>query len=246
MTLPPLPCFSICRPAARAISHDCVTLASMTSRKSSAFWSTILDTLFWPEATTRISTLLNRSTAALTMVAQFSSEFGRFATMWTLAPSPSHSAATFFRPGALLAQITTWAPAPAMTFAASAPNAPVAPVMTAVLPLTLNSDSGSFRKSSDIGTPSSCRRRGDRDEDGADFVAAIDDLATFVRADVAAIVLAQHRLLAADDDGQFAGQHVIDLLGRRGVGTGAATGKEMRDPGNQSFGAARLGAEQAQ
>ena len=43
--MPPCPCLSICLPAARAISHDCVTLASMTSRKSSAFWSTIFDTL---------------------------------------------------------------------------------------------------------------------------------------------------------------------------------------------------------
>src|SRR5258706_15430052 len=110
-----------------------------------------------------MSTLLKRSTAALTMVAQFSSEFGRLATIWTLPPSASHSAATFFSAGALLAQITTWAPAPAITFAASAPNAPVAPVMTAVLPLTLNSDNGSFRKSSDMGTPDfsrlSCPRR---------------------------------------------------------------------------------------
>src|SRR3954470_5583904 len=247
MTLPPLPCFSICRPAARAISHDWVTLASITSRKSSAFCSTILDTLFWPEATTRMSTLLNRSTAALTMVAQFSSEFGRLATTWTLPPpSASHSAAIFFRPGALLAQITTLAPAPARTFAANAPNAPVAPVTTAVLPLTLNSDSGSFRKSSDIGTPDSRRRRGDRDEDGADLVAAVDDLAAFVRPDIAAVVLAQHRLLAADDDGQFAGKNVIDLLGRRGVGTGAATGQEMRHSGDERLGAACLGAEQTQ
>ena len=87
------------------------------------------------------------------MVAQFSSEFGRLATMWTLPPSASHSAATFFSPGALLAQITTLAPAPAMTLAASAPNAPVAPVTMAVLPLTLNSESGSFRKSSDMMAP---------------------------------------------------------------------------------------------
>src|SRR3954470_4286066 len=100
-----------------------------------------------------MSTLLKRSTAALTMVAQFSSELGRLATMWTLPPSASHSAESFFRPAALLAQMTTLAPAPASVLAAIAPNAPVAPVMTAVLPLTLNSESGSFRKSSDILRP---------------------------------------------------------------------------------------------
>ena len=37
ITLPPCPCFSICLPAARAISQDWVTLASITSMKSSAF-----------------------------------------------------------------------------------------------------------------------------------------------------------------------------------------------------------------
>ena len=151
MTLPPRPCLSICRPAARAISQDCVTLASITSRKSSGFWSTIFDTLFWPDATTRMSTPPKRSTAALTIVAQFASELGRLATISTLPPSVSHSAATFFSASALLAQITTLAPAPASTLAAIAPNAPVAPVTIAVLPLTLNSDSGSFRKSSDMG-----------------------------------------------------------------------------------------------
>jgi hypothetical protein len=72
------------------------------------------------------------------------------ATISVLAPSASHSAAIFFSPAALLAQITTSAPAPASTFEASAPNAPVAPVTIAVLPLTLNSESGSFRKSSDM------------------------------------------------------------------------------------------------
>src|SRR6185436_7626660 len=65
-------------------------------------------------------------------------------------PSFTHSAATFFRPSALLAVMTTFAPAAASVFAAMAPSAPVAPVTIAVLPLTLNSDSGSFRKSSDI------------------------------------------------------------------------------------------------
>src|SRR5690349_19896101 len=181
------------------------------------------------------------------MVAQFSSEFGRLATTWTLPPpSASHSAATFFSPGALLAQITTLAPAPTRTLAASAPNAPVPPVTIAVLPLTLNSDSGSFRKSSDMGTPSLRRRRSDRDEDGADLVGAIDDLAAFVRTDVAGVVVAEHRVLAADANRHVAFQHVIDLRGRRRVGTGAAAGKEVRHAGDDRLGDARLGAEQAQ
>src|SRR5262245_43926614 len=85
---------------------------------------------------------------------------------------------------------------------------------------------------------SSRRQRRDRDEDGADLVAAVDDLAALVRADVAAIVLAQHGLLAADDHGELAFEHVIDLLGRRGVRASAAAGQEMRDAGDDGLGAA--------
>src|SRR5262245_2698321 len=150
MILPPLPCLSICRAAARAISQDCVTLASMTSRKSSGFWSTILDTLFWPDATTRMSSPPNFLTAASTIASQFASELGRLATTSVLPPRRSHSAATFFSASVPLAQSTTLAPAPERVFAAMAPNAPDAPVTIAVLPLTENSDSGSFRKSSDM------------------------------------------------------------------------------------------------
>src|SRR5262249_27670228 len=51
----------------------------------------------------------------------------------------------------LFALITTLAPAPANTLAAIAPNAPVAPVMIAVLPRTSNRESGFLRKSSDMG-----------------------------------------------------------------------------------------------
>ena len=149
-----------------------------------------------------------------------------------IRPRPSSA------PARAVAQITTLAPAPASTFAASAPNAPVAPVTIAVLPLTLNSDSGSFRKSSDMchsrfdrhayprhgrarpghldshgpyvyrdrpaSSPAmtavlwtaaitSRRRRGDRDEDGADLVAAVDDLAALVRADVAGVAASSAR-----------------------------------------------------
>ena len=119
-------------------------MASITSRKSPAFWSTIFDTLFWPDATTRMSTPPKRFTAASTMSSQLASELGRLATISALPPSASQSAATFFSAASLLAQMTTLAPAPASTLLAMAPNAPVAPVMIAVLPLTLNSDSGSL------------------------------------------------------------------------------------------------------
>src|SRR5581483_4083650 len=90
----------------------------------------------------------NRSTAVFTMASQWASELGRFATTSALPPSFSHSAATLLSASALLAQITTLAPAAASVFAATLPNAPVAPVMIAVLPFTLNSESGSLRKSS--------------------------------------------------------------------------------------------------
>src|SRR5262245_18139972 len=150
ITLPPWPCLSICRPAARATSQLCVTLASITSRKSSGFWSTIFDTLFCPDATTRMSTRPNFFTVASTIASQFVSELGRLATFSTLPPSFSHSAATFFNSAALLAQSTTLAPAPASTFAASAPKAPVAPVTIAVLPRISNKHSGFFTKSSDM------------------------------------------------------------------------------------------------
>ena len=149
--MPPPPCLSICRPAARAISHDWVTFASITSRKSSGFWSMIFATLFSPEATTRMSTRPNFATAAATIASQSSSLRGRRATISVLPPSASHSAATFFNSSARLAASTVLAPAPASTFAASEPNAPVAPVITAVLPRTSNSASGFLRNSSDMG-----------------------------------------------------------------------------------------------
>src|SRR5262245_13821784 len=290
MTLPPCPCLSIWRPAARAISQDCVTCASMTSRKSSGFWSTILETLFWPDATTRMSTRPNVFTAASTMASQFASELGRLATISTLPLSFSHSAAIFLSSSALLAQITTFAPAPASTFAASAPNAPVAPVTIAVLPWISNRESGFFRTSSDMGLlalartsirhpevraylgeprrgdgPDSARHssrpaktrapqddgrrsfhRRDGDRDGADFVAAVDDLAAFIGADIAAVALLHDGLLAASDHRQLARQHVVDLLGRRCVRAGAAAGQEMRDAEDQRLRAAHLGTEHAQ
>src|SRR5262245_24480287 len=103
-----------------------------------------------PDASTRMSTPPNRLTAASTILSQFAAEFGRRFTASVLAPSPSHSAATVLSASAPPAASTRLQPAPASTLAASAPNAPVAPVMIAVLPRTSNSDSGFFRKSSDM------------------------------------------------------------------------------------------------
>ena len=113
--------------------------------------STILATLFLPEADHQdvdaAEALRPRPRRSLS---QFASELGRSATLSTLAPSASHSAATFFSSSALPAASTTLAPAPASTLAASAPNAPEAPVTIAVLPRTSNSEAGFFRKSSDM------------------------------------------------------------------------------------------------
>src|SRR5262249_22383982 len=84
------------------------------------------------------------------MALHFASELGRVATTSVLPPKSSQAVATFLSSAALLAQSTTLAPAPASTLAASAPNAPVAPVIMAVLPRTSNRESGFLRKSSDM------------------------------------------------------------------------------------------------
>src|SRR5215475_1009723 len=148
MTLPPPPCLIICRPAARAISQDWVTLASITSRKSLAAWSTIFDTLLSPPATTRMSTRPKASTAAFTMASQLASESGRLPMLATLAPRAAHSPAIFFSSAALPAASVTLAPAAASTCAASFPNAPDAPVMMALLPRMSNSERGFLNRSS--------------------------------------------------------------------------------------------------
>src|SRR5262245_42925178 len=75
----------------------------------------------------------------------------------------------------------------------------------------------------------SLRHRRDRHCDRADIVAAVDDLARLVRTDDAGIVLLQHGLLAADDHGQFALEHDINLLRWRSVGARAAARQKMRD-----------------
>src|SRR5690242_14639800 len=103
-----------------------------------------------PEASTRMSTAPKRCTAAATILSQCAAELGRKLRLSTLAPSFSHSAATFLSASAPPAARTRLQPAPARTCAASAPKAPVAPVTIAVLPLTSNSDNGFFRTSSGI------------------------------------------------------------------------------------------------
>src|SRR6185437_7653921 len=208
-----------------------------------------------------MSTPPNLSTAALTILSQFSSELGRSTTTSVLPPSFSHSAATCLSVAALLAASTTLAPAPASVLAERAPNAPDAPATMAVLPLMSNSESGFFRKSSDMAFSSlffftsprvrgegeaSLRRHRHRNHDGADLVAAVDDLACLVRLDNAGVVCLQHGFLAVDDHGQFAAQHEVDFLGRRGVRPRAAAGQEVRVAEHEALGAAGLGAEHAQ
>src|SRR5580700_856551 len=288
-TLPPRPCASICLPAARAISQDWVTFTSITSLNASGGWSTILETLLMPAASTRMSTPPKRLTAASTTFSQLAAELGRMLMVSTVAPSVSHAAATSLRASSPPAASARLQPAPASTLEASAPNAPEAPVTMAVLPRMSNSARGFLRKSSDMwvalacspdeairaftpvfdglrrnpgtaapalrkrsmratgsaGRPASLHGR-DRDRDGADLVAAIDDLAVLVGADVATVALAHDRLLAADDHGELARKHVVDLLGRRGVGTGTAARQEVRDAENQRLRAAHLGPEHPQ
>src|SRR4051794_462694 len=170
-----------------------------------------------PEASTRISTPPNRLTAASTMLSQLAAELGRRFTASILAPSAPHSSATAFSASAPPAASTRLQPAPASTLAASAPNAPEAPVTIAVLPRTSNRERGFFKNSSDMADSQLARTfhrhpearakraskgdgpgrssfealaslgrlrmtdhklfdRRDRDRDGADIVAAVDDL----------------------------------------------------------------------
>ncbi len=85
--MPPLPCSSICLPAARAISHDCVTLASITSRNVSGC---LIDDLRRPCSCPRRPPGCRRGrtvlTAAATIRRNCSAELGRIATLSTLPP----------------------------------------------------------------------------------------------------------------------------------------------------------------
>src|SRR5204862_6668450 len=80
----------------------------------------------------------------------------------------------------------------------------------------------------------------------ADSVAAIDNLARFVRADIAAVARLHDRLLAVGDDSELACKHVVDLLRRRSIGAGAATRQEMRYAEKQVLRTAHFGPEYAQ
>src|SRR5580692_10664895 len=78
-------------------------------------------------------------------------------------------------------------------------------------------------------TPAASFHRRHSHRDGANVVAAIDDLAAFVRTDVAAVARLHDRLFAAGDHGQLTSHYIIDLLRRRSVGTGASARQEVRD-----------------
>src|SRR6266480_4289046 len=214
-----------------------------------------------------MSTRPNFLTPVSTIASQLVSEFGRFATASTFPPSFVHSPAIFLSSSALPPQITTLAPAPASTFAASAPKAPVAPVTIAVLPRISNSESGFLRKSSDMTDALSLRRhpsrraqerahlrmtdhlsflrRRHRDQHGDDIVATVDDLPGFVRTDEAGIVRLEDGFLAARDQRELAREHVVDLFRRRGVRPGAAARQKMRQPDRELFGSAGIEPEQA-
>src|SRR5262249_11904618 len=92
----------------------------------------------------------------------------------------------------------------------------------------------------------SLRRRRDGDQHGHDLVAAVDDLTPLVRADEAGVVDAQHGLPAVDDQRELAGEHEIDLLGRRNVRAGAAARQEVRQPDGELLWPARIEAEQTE
>src|SRR6516165_3244433 len=77
-------------------------------------------------------------------------------------------------------------------------------------------------------TDRSLLRSRDGDQHGHDIVAAVDDLAAFVRADEAGVVRFQHALLAAGNESELARKNVVDFLRGRRVRTGAAAGQKMR------------------
>ena len=72
------------------------------------------------------------------------------------------------------------------------------------------------------------------------FIAAIDDLAGFVGADIATIARLHDGFTAAGDDRKFAGEHVIDLFRWRSIRPGAAAGQKVRNPEDQGLLAAHL------
>ena len=137
--MPPRPWAFICLVAARAISQLWVTFASMISPKVSAGISSIKATLFIPDATTSMSSCPNSATVRSTIPAQDSSESGR--ALISMA-GPVHAAeisSTFAR---LPPARATLHPAPERHRAATAPNAPDAPVINAAFPEMSKSERG--------------------------------------------------------------------------------------------------------
>src|SRR4249919_2443646 len=88
------------------------------------------------------------------------------------------------------------------------------------------------------------RRDGNRD--GTDLIAAVDDFAILIWADVATVALLHDGFLATGNHRQLACQHIVDLLGRRCVRARAATRQEMRDAEDKRLRATHLGAEDTQ
>src|SRR5947209_12427738 len=89
-------------------------------------------------------------------------------------------------------------------------------------------------------------RRRDRDQHRDDIVAAIDNLAAFVRPDEAGVVCLEHGLLSAGDESELTSEHVIDFLRRRGIRTGAAARQKMRKSNRELLGAAGIEPKQTQ
>ena len=113
--------------------------------------SSIFATLFMPDATTRMSRLPWASTASPTMASTAASEFGRAFTVATAAPSSRHSPATASSASALPPVRVSRQPDPARVRAATAPNAPDAPVTSADFPVTSKMSDGFIARLRDRG-----------------------------------------------------------------------------------------------
>src|SRR5215471_4355025 len=209
----PLPCLSICRPTARAMSQDCVTLASITSRNRAGVMSTIFATSFLPDATTRISTPPKRAVALLVISSHARSESGRTLSPSTSAPRSRHWAATTSSSALLPAAMTR-----------RAPTAPEAPVTMATLPLISNSDVG-LRRSSFIGRSG---RIWHHHQHSADLISAVDDFTHLSGRNGAGIEPTEHRLLAVDNHRHLPAENHVDLLDRRRVRTSATSRQKVR------------------
>ena len=128
-------------PAARQISHEPLTFASMTACQSSTLWSTIGATRFVPEAATSRSTVPYAPTAPSTIASAPASLSGRCATSSASIPFRGQLVAELGQALAVAAGERQARPAAPSARAAAPPNVPVAPVMSAERPETSNSDS---------------------------------------------------------------------------------------------------------